>query len=155
MPKRKTSRRAPSRTRTIVRRVSSTARRVGHRARSAGSKLEHNLLTKLLFFGSGYFLSDAIDGSGLGILMYSRIPGFRDMVDAAYQQKGFSKTFGQIASKAGGLGLLLHSLYQSRHGTIPKGVMDAELPFALGLTLDDPSGMGGTSSLGSSSTQYW
>lgn len=108
-------------------------------------------LTMLLFGGAGYFLSDMIDGSGLGITLYQRVPFIRTLIDNAYQQKGYSKSFGQTISKAAAIPALLYSLYQSKNGATSK-VINTTLPLTLGLAIDDPSA--GYSSSGSTQG-YW
>lgn len=106
-----------------------------------------NWLTVLLFGYGGYSLGSVLDQSGLSGLIYQKVPGAKMIADNAYSN-GFRGGTGAALTKAGGVAAFIHSLYESRHGTIPKHVMNAELPLALGM-MADPS------TQGSASADYW
>jgi hypothetical protein len=142
--------RATGAVRTITRHVRSSARRVGH----AAQHMPH-WLTALEFAGAGYVVGGLIRDTGLSVLAYNKIPQYKQMIDgasAAGIDTGYPGGYKAIAKLAGlaALGDAMRTGMKS--GKLGSKQLDAEIPFAIGTFLDDPSQ--GYSPQGSSQG-YW
>lgn len=93
-----------------------------------------------LFGLGGYYLGDALNQTGVPQYLYDNSPAYKGWVDAGYSR--FPGTFGDGGGKGivkvAGVATLADSLRRSAKGSIPKGVLNAELPFSLGAMLDAP-----------------
>lgn len=101
-------------------------------------------LQMALMGAAGYLSGGLMEDLGIGEWLAAKSPGIR----AAMNGSKNIRSSGVWVAKAAGAGLLAHSIYESRHGTIPSGVLNTELPFALGAILDPESSSdvgGGTS----------
>lgn len=138
MPKKATTKKraAPRKTavRRTARRVTGGFRRVSH---SVGGTLgKMRWLEMLLFYFGGNYLGKALSQTGIPIAIYNsgKVPFYNAMMDEGYRQ---GNSYGVTTNKAVGVALLVHSLYESRKGGVKPGVLNAELPFAIG-SLTDP-----------------
>lgn len=123
----------------------------GHRAAKSVMK-EANLLEMLLFGAGGYLMGGVLDSLGVGAAVFNlaqkRSAPIASAMNTAQQSYGIGG--GSWVNKVVGTGVFAHSLYRSRTGTISKGVLNAELPYAIGALMDPDPEFGGGSTGG-----YW
>lgn len=153
MVRKKTSttrrRRASGTIRTITRRVGGGFHRVAHKAASM------HWLTALEFAGAGYIVGGLLRDTGISALAYNKIPQYREMINsagAAGIDTGYPGGYKAMAKIAGLVALGDAMRTGMKSGKLGPKQLNAEIPFAIGTFLDDPSQ--GYSSQGSSQG-YW
>lgn len=93
---------------------------------------------------AGYYLPSTLSNLGVGQILYQRVPGYRGIVDTAWNASGQNPAWangGLVGwGKIGGGGYIAKKIYDLQNGKkASQGEMSVGIPFALGLLLDTPT----------------